>query len=220
MKRFARMLVAEGDSLQLRALSQWARAWSEEVILARRLEDAFDRLDETRPDALIVDLCLGRDDATSLVEEAALHVPQPVIVATSGRAHRSAAAQACLSGARAYVEKPYDAQALSEALERACSVPVPECGSVARRWVGELPLFEAEAAVRRSMVLEALEHTEWHQRRAAQLLGVSRQELYYIMKQSGFELRRPETAFERPRRPRVRELPRLARRANRGACDE
>jgi DNA-binding NtrC family response regulator len=77
-------------------------------------------------------------------------------------------------------------------------------GSDSRRWVSELPAEGVSLGeVERELVLEALRRTGYVQKHAADLLGVSRRKLNYMIQRMGIT----HTAWRRNRRPGAEEPP-------------
>ena len=85
------------------------------------------------------------------------------------------------AGVFAFVEKPFTAEDLLEVIDGLQAPNLFELDAVGRRVGGQWAMPDVLDAVRRSMVFEALARAHGNKAQAAQLLGISRQNLQNIL---------------------------------------
>lgn len=116
----------------------------------------------------------------SQLEQLATQAP---VVAISGEATPEDTFLLARKGVRCFLRKPFGLEqlraAVAEALDTAPD-PLPEL----RATVGHRNIRDVEADVRRALVAEALAKTNGSVRGAAALLGISRQHLQHILKET------------------------------------
>jgi DNA-binding NtrC family response regulator len=132
-------------------------------------------------DLVITDVRLGDESGVDLARAAASQHPAPPVIAISGDAEAAERLELGKAGVAAFVEKPFTADDLLEVVEGLQAPRHFELDAVVRRVVGDWPMPEVLDAVRRSMVFEALARSRGNKARAAQLLGISRQNLQNIL---------------------------------------
>jgi two-component system, response regulator RegA len=179
--RLKRALVVEDDEQLRRTLESALRPWALETRSAGNLVEARRQMSEFRPELLVLDFMLPDGTAAELLASARLRAPLPAIVALSAYARPRDSFALAQLGVRAYLEKPVDLTALDEALGTALSEP-PDLDLSARQAVGHVHLPDAEEALRRTMVEEALDRSGGNRRGAARLLGISRELLQHVLK--------------------------------------
>lgn len=180
--RAERALVVEDDA---RLAGQIAAVLEDHLVREVRtcgdLVTAEEILEEFAPDLLVIDVCLPDGDADELLDLLHRMPPFPVTVAMSARAGPEVAFRLSRLGARAYLQKPFDLEALEDAVREALAHPADPAPDL-RSSVGQVPLREVEARVRTTMVDEALKRAKGNRRAAARLLGVSRQFLQHVLR--------------------------------------
>jgi two-component system, response regulator RegA len=179
--RASRALVVEDDPSLCRTLVNALQPWSAETRSAGTVKEARRQLLEFRPELLVVDFMLPDGNATELLASVRGAVPLPAVVALSACAAPRDSFELAELGARAYLQKPVELGALEEAIEKALIRP-PALDVSARQAVGRIGLKEAEEALRRTMVAEALDRAGGNRRGAARLLEVSRELLQHVIR--------------------------------------
>lgn len=179
-----RLLVVE-DNERLRAmLTQVLSERAAEVRGAASVAEAAALVHTWRPDAVVLDFTLPDGDGLDVLRLIADNGPLPTVVAISGAAEPSETFRLAQLGVRAFVPKPIQAEALQRALDVALDT-APDMVPIVRAAVGHASIQEVEAAVRATMVSEALARTSGSRNAAARLLAVSRQFLQHVLKKDG-----------------------------------
>jgi CheY-like chemotaxis protein len=126
-----RILVVEDNKLNLELLCDWLEAENYQVASATNLEQAFAAIQETPPDAVLLDVQLGDQDGLSIAwwirKQATLsHIP---VIAVTAHAMVTEHERIFLAGCNACVSKPVDFKVLRQQLEQwlVCG-PVPSKG--------------------------------------------------------------------------------------------
>jgi two-component system, response regulator RegA len=179
--RASRALVVEDDARLCRTLVNALQPWSSETRSAGTVEEARRQLLDFRPELLVVDFMLPDGTATHLLASVRGVVPLPAVVALSACAAPQDSFELAELGARAYLQKPVELSAFEEAIRKALIHPPPLDVS-ARQAVGRISLKEAEGALRRTMVEEALNRAGGNRRGAARILEVSRELLQHVIR--------------------------------------
>ena len=181
LKRFNRILVVE-DSPSLGASIVEALAGvGDEIELCRTVRDALERLEAWKPHLIVADVRLPDGNAVELLQRSLTVRPAPCVVGISGEADRREVFDLAQLGMQAFVEKPFDALQLKEAVERALAAP-PRLEPHVRNQLGHATLKTIEDRVRSTLVDEALARSGNNRRAAARLLSVTRQALQHILR--------------------------------------
>jgi CheY-like chemotaxis protein len=114
------ILVVEDNELNRELLCDWLEVEGYEVWFAADLKASYEILSKRLPDAVLLDINLGKDDGLDLLEwmrQKTERCEIPVIAVT---AHALAAEQERIlkAGCRACLSKPIDFQLLREELKR------------------------------------------------------------------------------------------------------
>lgn len=137
MSHRARILVVDPDSGQAQRLAQESQGSahqtttpygdpssgldasrdSSDVFAVPDIAQAIERMSREGVDAVVFDLSLSEDDATSLVGEVERQFPGLVVLATTDRADEAAVRRACHLGAAGLLVKPYGLSRLVAMLE-------------------------------------------------------------------------------------------------------
>jgi len=166
---------ALSSTLQV-ALARHAR----ELKVATTILEARKQLDPP-PDVVLLDFALPDGNADALLEDLNGLQPLPAVIAMSGVCSTEEAFRLACIGVRAFLQKPFDLDALSRAWRHALTDP-PDIGLSVRQAVGKMPLRDLEASVRRNMLVQALALANGSRRNAAALLRISRQLLQHMLK--------------------------------------
>jgi PAS domain S-box-containing protein len=123
----------EADAREL-AL-EFLRGRSAEVLAASSAEEAFRLLGEFRPDVLISDIGMPKEDGITLIQRIRKLTPEEggkiPAVAVTGLASREDARRALAAGFQEHLAKPIQLDRLLETLERLCAQPLE--GSSSRK---------------------------------------------------------------------------------------
>lgn len=130
---------------------------------------------------LVLDVSLPDGTARDVFDVARDLPRMPAVVVMSGAASAEDAFGLAKLGAAAFVPKPLDLATLERAIDEAAA-RAPSIVATARDLVGQLPIHDAERAVRRTMVEEALARSGGKRTGAARLLGISRQLLQHMIR--------------------------------------
>jgi two-component system response regulator RegA len=182
--RLSRALVVEDDASLCRTLVNALQPWAREVRFAITLEEARQKLEAFRPELVVLDFKLPDGPATDVLADIGSIVPLPAIVALSAFAEPGDSFALAELGVRAYLQKPVRLEALNDAIRKALTEP-PPLNLSARQAVGHVSLKEAEEALRRTMVEEALERAGGNRRGAARILRISRELLQHVLRKLG-----------------------------------
>lgn len=191
LAQLKRVLVVEDDETLRRSLARVVRQWGAQVSEAGSVAEGIELLNEN-PDLLITDVALPDGDAFGLLELASQRRPAPVAIAVSGQTSTEDAFRLAQVGCRAFLEKPFDLERLSERIERALS-EAPKLDALVAASVGRTPMRELQTEVRRVMVEQALAKAEGSRSGAARLLSVSRQAVQQMVREREEELGLPES---------------------------
>ena len=179
-----RALVVEDDASLCRTLVHALAPWACEVRVATTLVEARRQFEVFRPELVVLDFKLPDGLATDVLANIHSFAPLPAIVALSAFADPGDSFALAELGVRAYLQKPVRLGALNEAIRKALTEP-PPLGLSARQAVGHVSLKEAEEALRRNMVREALERAGGNRRGAARILRISRELLQHVLRKLG-----------------------------------
>jgi DNA-binding NtrC family response regulator len=177
----SRALVVEDDAALCRTLLTALRPWAIETRSAENLAEARRQLSEFRPELLVLDFMLPDGTAADLLADVIATSPLPAIVAMSAFAEPKDSFLLAELGVRAYLQKPIDLRAFDEGVRKALMEP-PAIDVSARQAVGRVGLKDAEQALRRVMVKEALDRAGGSRRGAARLLKISREFLQHALR--------------------------------------
>jgi len=181
LSKLKRVLIVEDDDGLRRSLARVVRRWGTEVVEASTVADALEKLGDN-PELLITDVALPDGDAFKLLEVASRKRPAPVAIAVSGQTSTEDAFRLAQVGVRAYLEKPFDTEDLTQRVEAALS-QAPSLEALVAASVGRTPMRELQGEVRRVMVEQALAQAEGSRSGAARLLNVSRQAVQQMVRE-------------------------------------
>lgn len=183
---FSKILVVDDEPGILRMLKRILAALDAEVVLASTVEEGLAALAQG-VDLVITDVKLGPRSGVEIARAASLRHPPAPVIAISGYAEAAEGVELGKAGVAAFVAKPFGSEDILDVV-RGLQAPRPfELDAVVRRMVGDMPLPELLAAVRRAMAFEALARAQGNKTQAAQLLGVSRQRLQSILSRTDEE---------------------------------
>ena len=177
---FDKALLVEDDDRLRETVQECLRAWAAEVRTAGTLADALGIVQEWHPDLMVLDFRLPDGDARQFLRRVSQHPPVPSTIAMSAFARPDESFELAQLGVRAYIQKPFTRPVLEAAIHQA-STP-PDLTAQVREAVGRTGLHEVEEGVRRTMIAEALGRAAGNRRRAARLLGVSRQFVQHVVR--------------------------------------
>jgi DNA-binding NtrC family response regulator len=186
LAQLKRVLIVEDDENLRRSFARALRQWGAQVSEAGSVHEGIELLEEN-PDLLITDVALPDGDAFQLLERAAVRRPAPIAVAVSGQTSREDAFKLAQLGCRAFLEKPFHLERLSESIEKALR-EAPKLDALVAASVGRMPMRELQTEVRRVMVEQALAKAEGSRSGAARLLSVSRQAVQQMVREREEEL--------------------------------
>jgi len=176
-----KILLVEDDPATRRVVEQVLRDEGYEVQSQETVGEGLAILThQTDIGLLLTDVCLPDGTATALAEAArrvSLDLP---VVAMSGAADASLAFELARLGVRRFVRKPFTVPELLVALKSAMEEGSP-LERVAELAVGQSSLPAAQAQVKGAMVQRAIMRARGNRRRAAQLLGISRQTVHSLV---------------------------------------
>lgn len=175
-------LVVEDDPDQARGIARLLGARGIRAREARTSEEAMAML-VPAPDLIVIDVHLGDDLAFSVLEAAMSISPAPLKVAISGRATPDEAFRLARFGVRSFLQKPFSAQQLNDAIDKALRDP-PDPTPMLPDVVGHRSVREVQGDVRNVMVRQALALTGGSRSGAARLLRVSRQAVQQMIQHS------------------------------------
>lgn len=176
-----RVLIVEDDPALRAAVARVVAQFGAEPFEAASLAEARDRLIETAPDLVLLDVRLPDGSGVELAEFAARQRPKPTVVAISGKATPSEAFDLGQVGVADLLIKPFTLDQLRETLEAARRW-VPRLEPLVAESVGKRELLDLVSTVRSTMVDEALAKSDGSRRGAARQLGVSRQAVQQMIR--------------------------------------
>jgi CheY-like chemotaxis protein len=120
-----RILVVEDNDLNRELLCDWLEAENYQVTSAANLGQAFAAIQETPPDAVLLDVQLGDQDGLSIAtwirhQPTLAHIP---VIAVTAHAMVTEQERIFQAGCNAYVPKPIDFKMLNKQLQQWLSVP-------------------------------------------------------------------------------------------------
>ena len=125
-------------------------------------------------DLLVLDVRLPDGSGVSLAEAALALEPAPLIIVLSGEASAAEAFRLAQLGVMKFVSKPLSLDELSTVLDLVDNTS-ERLQAIAKSCVGATDLREAQGAVRRAMVQQALALSKGNREVAAQFLRITRQ---------------------------------------------
>jgi len=180
-RRVEQILVVE-DSGPLRRTLEVALSQRFRVQSVASVAEARAVLAQATPDLLLIDFALPDGNAFEILRLVrAGQAAAPLIIAMSGEASPEQSFELAAHGVQVYLGKPLTLEMVEAAIERAAAMP-SALDQQLRQEVGRKPLQDVEAAVRETMVDEALARSRGGRRAAARLLRVSRQLLQHILR--------------------------------------
>jgi two-component system cell cycle response regulator DivK len=114
------ILIVEDNEANRELLSDWLEAAGFEVRAAENLEQAFAALDACSPDAILLDVQLGRDDGLTLAAWVRRHseLKNTPVIAVTAHAMVTDRERVIRAGCNACIPKPIDFKQLREQLDR------------------------------------------------------------------------------------------------------
>lgn len=177
----ARILLVDDDPALQKSLTRALGALGAEIRVCATVAGAIAALEDFQPELLLLDVALPDGTGLEVLEAIERATPRPVVIGMSGTADPAQTFDLARLGARVYLPKPIDPDALDDALARALEEP-PSLGPALKDQVGRRDLHDVEEEVRRTLVDEALARNEGSKRGAARDLGISRQLLQHILR--------------------------------------
>ncbi len=177
---FSRILIVDDEPLLRAMMRRILGKTGATIIEVSTVADALAEL-QAGVDLVITDVKLGRESGVDVARAAASQHPAPPVIAVSGFAEASDGLALGKAGVAAFVAKPFTPEDLLDVVEGMQAPRHFELDAVVRRVVGDWAMPDVLDAVRRSMVFEALARTHGNKAQAAQLLGISRQNLQNIL---------------------------------------
>jgi two-component system cell cycle response regulator DivK len=115
-----RILVVEDNQLNRELLGDWLESEGFEVVAAENLKESYAALNSQLPDAVLLDVQLGREDGLSLArwirqQEKICHIP---VIAVTAHAMVTDHQRVMEAGCNACIAKPVDFKSLGEQLEQ------------------------------------------------------------------------------------------------------
>jgi two-component system, response regulator RegA len=175
------MLIVDDDPSLRQALASEFENDGYRIVCCGSIGDALATLELGHPDLLLLDLSLPDGDAFDVLDAIGRSGRMPAIVAMSGVASPIDGFRLAQLGTVEFLSKPFSTDELRTAVERAISEP-RNLKPHLRNVVGHLSVQDVEAQLRSTMVEEALARSDGSRKRAAALLGVSRQVLQFILR--------------------------------------
>jgi CheY-like chemotaxis protein len=118
--RHGRILLAEDNEANGRALSDYLRAKGYEIVIARDGHEALAWADETQPQLILMDIQMPRMDGLEAIRRLRArpaHAATPIIALTA-LAMPEDEARCLVAGATAYISKPIRLRGLAETIAR------------------------------------------------------------------------------------------------------
>lgn len=178
-------LVVDDDEGLCRSLSMALQRQGYTATCANSIQQALEVLGKEDLDLVLLDFELGDGNAFELLDAVRGMHPLPFVVAMSGKVDPPNAFRLRDAGVRVFLPKPIELDDLRKALAKVPEV-TPSLELSARESVGHTSFAEAKEHLSREMVQEALSKAG-SIRGAAELLGMSRQRLYYILESLGID---------------------------------
>lgn len=175
-----KVVIVEDDAVLRRALSRALRDWGAQVTEAESVTTALACLAQ-RPELVVLDVRLPDGSGIDVARAALRTHPVPLMVAMSGEASASEGFELAQVGVCGYLSKPLVFEDFMATLDAVLQSP-PDLGPHLTPQVGRRPFQEIQAAVRRSMVEQALSLSGGNRTGAARLLKVSRQAVQQMIR--------------------------------------
>jgi len=124
----ARVMFVDDDPLTLEVYRKAVEIFGHQALLAFSGGEALKLAEQARPDLILVDMRLSDIDGLSVViklMENPATSSIPVVILSAGQ-ELDASEKALAVGAKAYVHKPIQLQALSDLIEKYCPATRPE----------------------------------------------------------------------------------------------
>ncbi len=115
----SRILLIDDDRALCRSIQIQLEGEGIEVVVVHLAEDALQRMDNVRPDAILLDLHLPDMDGLEFLERIATHPLRVPVIMITARQDMEATIQAMKLGAFDYIRKPFDLDDVRLALEKA-----------------------------------------------------------------------------------------------------
>lgn len=178
---FSRILIVDDEPMIRQSVRRILEGIGAAVTDVATEAEAIGALQQGGIDLVITDVKLNGGSGVAVARAAASQHPAPPVIAVSGFAEAAEGLALGKAGVAAFVSKPFSAEDLLEVVEGLQAPRHFELDAVVRRVVGDWAMPEVLDAVRRAMVFEALARTHGNKAQAAQMLGISRQNLQNIL---------------------------------------
>lgn len=175
------VLVVDDDACLRRTLSLALADFVKELRLCGDAASSIGLLETWRPEFVLLDVALPDGSAFDVLRSIHRRAPTPRVVAMSGVATAEESFRLAQLGVGAFISKPFDTGELVRAMECAADSPLDLRPQV-RNVVGLRSVRDIESEIRSVMLEEALARSRGNRRRAARLLGMSRQLLQYLLR--------------------------------------
>jgi len=176
-----RILVVDDDRALQRALRRILAFTGAEIRASSTIAEAIAELADFDPQLVLLDVRLPDGSGLDVLSALQKATPRPTVVAMSGVAGPAQSFDLARLGARAYLRKPLDPDALLATIEQVSS-EAPTLAPTLKDQVGLRTLRELEAEVRRTLIDEALARNHDSRSAAARELGISRQVLQHFLR--------------------------------------
>lgn len=174
-------MVVDDDPALLRSLALALEPEVKELRLCGEAQGAVEQLRGWPADVILLDVKLRDGSAFDVLNFALQRESIPAVIAMSGKATADESFQLAQLGVRAYLSKPFGADAVRAEILRVATQSA-DLRPHLRGMVGHQSVRAVQAEVRETMVREAMGRAEGSRRRAAGLLRVSRQLLQYMLR--------------------------------------
>lgn len=175
-----RVLLVEDDEILRRALALALRDWGALVTEAESFAAALECM-RCRHDLVVLDVRLPDGSGIDVARAALGSRPIPLMLAMSGEASATEGFELARFGVCGYLSKPLVFEDFMATLEAILDAP-PDLGPHLSAQVGRRAFQDVQAAVRRSMVEQALSLARGNRTGAARLLQVSRQAVQQMIR--------------------------------------
>ena len=174
-------LIVEDDACLAEVLRAFVAERAAHVQVARSRREALRCVEAARVDVALLDIGLPDGNGFEVLDDLWRQPAIPQVIVITGSATPDSAFRLAEAGVRSFLAKPVALERLAlvwdDVLTRA-----PNLRPLIRNSVGRVHMKDLEYFVRYSMIEEALAIGEESRRRAARLLGISRQLLQHILR--------------------------------------
>jgi two-component system, response regulator RegA len=181
-----RVLVVDDDPALLRSMALSLGPELRELKLCSDAAEAVALLRAWPADVVLLDVRLGGGSAFDVLDLARQLESVPAIIAMSGQATADESFRLAQLGVRAYLSKPFGADAARAEILRVTE-QAADIRPHLRGLVGHQSVRAVEEEVRATMVREAMGRAKGSRSKAAGILRISRQLLQYMLRSMRFE---------------------------------